>query len=219
MRRKTILMTAAILAVLAVSLGLFIWKTTTQEAEIETPPAPTHQPLPTSLTTGPTPTDNGIEIPYRDADQAPERPTETPTHPTQEINQPTPNPELDRQNPEAVAREIITLYTSRTSDTDTTYQEQIKDHLTPELTEEIFNAPLTAFTDAYPIAVQEVNFGDNISEWGIDTPVRYSHYATAKIATATHGNYIVDYRIAAMHNGEHWVITDLAIDSWSAHHE
>lgn len=221
MSRKTISIAAFIIILLGTTIAIALWKLARPNTDTTEPQASaTTISTPAIPKTNPTHTDNGIKIAYPDADQAPERPTATPTYNHQDITQPTPNSELDKGNPEALAHEIITLYSSRTSQNDTTYQEQIRPHISDNLAQEIIGQPLAAFSpETYPIAVQEVHIGENITEWGVDTPVRYSHYATAKIATASNGNYIFDYRIAAMHNGENWVITDLAIDSWSAHHE
>ncbi|WP_237189260.1 hypothetical protein [Rothia nasimurium] len=142
-----------------------------------------------------------------------------PTYTHQTITQPTPTENLDRNNPEAVAREVITLYTSRTAHTDTTYQDQIRPLITDNLAQEI-GPHLPPFDpNTYPIAIQEVHLGDNIKEWGIDTPARYSHYATATINTATHGTYTLNYRTAAIKTPTGWTITDLTIDSWSLNHE
>lgn len=221
MNRKILFTTATLLAILGIALGLIIYKTTqptTPQPQAQTTTDTNHH-NPAIPTTTPTATDNGIKVAYPDTDQAPERPTETPSYPTQDITQPTPNPNLDRNNPQDLATEVITLYTSRTSNTDTTYQDQITTYLTEDLKTEIFNTPLAPFNDTYPIAVQNVTIGKNIKEWGIDTPARYSHYATATIATSNHGNYTLDYRIAAIRTQNGWTITDLTIDSWSINHD
>lgn len=219
MKRTTIILTVAALTLLGIATGLLIWKTTqpdTPQTQAPTTTPATHDPaIPTAA---PTTTDNGISIAYPDADQAPERPTTTPSYLTQEITQPTPTQNLDRTNPEATATEVLTLYTSRTSNTDTTYQDQINSLITEDLAQEIYAAPLPAFTNSYPIAVQDVTIGENIKEWGTDTPARYSHYATTTVATATHGNYQLNYRIAAINTPNGWTITDLSLDSWNITH-
>lgn len=218
MSRKTITLTALTLILLGIITALTLWTITRPTTETAEATAPTHTSQAITQPTA-TPTDNGITITYPDTDQAPERPTTTPTYTHQTITQPTPTENLDRNNPEAVAREVITLYTSRTSHTDTTYQDQIRPLITDNLAQEI-GPHLPPFDpNTYPIAIQEVHLGDNIKEWGIDTPARYSHYATATINTATHGTYTLNYRTAAIKTPTGWTITDLTIDSWSLNHE
>lgn len=161
------------------------------------------------------PTDNGMAVAFPDAPQAPGTPEPTPTYKTQTITQPTPKEDLNRDNPEEVAKEALTLFTSRTSLTDTTYQEQLQPITTQELHSELAAMPIRSIADKYPTAVQNVEIKDNIKEWGIDTPARYSHYATAKVATETKGTLEIQYRVAAIKTPQDgWTITDLTIDSY-----
>lgn len=168
----------------------------------------------TSVASSQVPTDNGIKIAYPDAPQAPGTPEPAPTYSAQTITQPTPNPHLDRQDAQAVAKEAITLFSSRTSPTDDTYKKQLEPLTTEELHDELSAMPMSIFTDKYPAAVKDVSINENIKEWGIDTPARYSHYATAQIATQNSGTLEVQYRVAAIKMEQGWTITDLAVDSY-----
>lgn len=223
MKVRTLFTGLCLSIVVAVAIGLLAWnhlKPTEEQASAEQHTSTGESAPADESTIAPNPeqtghaSGNGIDIAYGDADQAAERPTETPTYQHQDIKQPTPQADLDRDNAQAVATEAITLYTSRTSATDTTYQNQLKPITTEALQNEIFTIRLKAFDGKYPIAVEKVNLGENIAEWGVDTPARYSHYATARVKTQDDGTFEVHYRVAATKTKNGWTVTDLAVDSW-----
>lgn len=223
MKARTLFVSLCLSLIIAVAIGLLAWnhlKPTQEQATTEqhtstgeNTPAGENTIAPNPEQTGHA-SGNGIDIAYGDADQAAERPTETPTYQHHDIKQPTPVADLDRENAKAVVAEAITLYTSRTSATDTTYQEQLKPITTEALQNEIFTIRLKAFDGKYPIAVEKVSLGENIAEWGVDTPARYSHYATAVVNTQDSGSFEVQYRVGAAKTKDGWTLTDLAVDSW-----
>lgn len=220
MKKNTLL--TALLGILAVVLGLGVlaYNHLNPSAEGQTQRTNSSNSANTSnntnrpATSNP-PTDNGMAVAFPDAPQAPGTPESTPAYKTQTITQPNPNAALNRDSPEEVAKEAITLFTSRTSLTDTTYQGQLQPITTQELHSELAAMPMRSIADKYPTAVQNVEIKDNIKEWGIDTPARYSHYATAKVATENKGTLEIQYRVAAIKTPKDgWTITDLTIDSY-----
>lgn len=221
MKTRTLFIGLCLSIIAAIGIGLLAWNhltSTTEDQATQEQHTSTGSDSQNNVAPNPDQTGhasgNGIDIAYGDADQAAERPTETPTYQEQTITQPTPVADLDRDNAKAVAAEAITLYTSRTSATDTTYQGQLKPITTEALQNEIFTIRLKAFDGKYPIAVEKVTLGENIAEWGVDTPARYSHYATAIVNTQDSGSFEVQYRVAASKTPKGWTVTDLAVDSW-----
>lgn len=227
MKTRTLFTGLFLAALIALALLALIWNATqSQKDEATQQETTTNQPA-TNNQAGNnpesenfvTPTDNGITVPYADAPQAIEQETTTPTYTHQNITQPTPNKDLDTNDPKAVTTEAITLYTSRTSAQDKNYQQQLEPLTTEELATELKQMRLKPFDGQYPVAVKEVTMGENIKEWGIDTPARYSHYATATVATENNGTYELNYRVAAAKTQNGWKVTDLAIDTWSKKHD
>ncbi|MEV7801161.1 hypothetical protein AB0O14_18925 [Microbacterium foliorum] len=221
MKKTTLFIILAAIFALVAGLGFGAYSLLNpKDAEVtaetnNSAPRPAQQQVqPTAASSSQAPTDNGIKIAYPDAPQAPGTPEPAPTYSAQTITQPAPNPQLDRQDAQAVVKEAITLFSSRTSLTDDTYKKQLEPLTTEELHSELSAMPMSIFADKYPAAVKDVSINENIKEWGIDTPVRYSHYATAQIVTQNSGTLEVQYRIAAIKMEQGWTITDLAVDSY-----
>lgn len=225
MKIRTLFTGLFLAALIALVFLTLIWNTTQGEKDEATQQETTSQPTNNQAANNlesenfVTPTDNGIRVPYQDAPQAVEQETATPTYTHQNITQPTPKKDLDTNDPKAVTTEAITLYTSRTSAEDKNYQKQLKPITTEELAAELKQIRLKPFDGQYPVAVKEVTLGANIKDWGIDTPSRYSHYATATVATEKNGTYELNYRIAAAKTKDGWKVTDLALDTWSKKHD
>lgn len=155
---------------------------------------------------------NGFSQPSPDADQAPQLGTPM-QYERQEITAP-PVPTPDTQDPAKVAGAFLTLYNSRTSETDQDWKTTTKPWTTSILAQELHATANAALTGKAPAAVSKVKIGDHIKEWGADTPLRWSHQAQVSVATQDQGSYLLEYRLQAQLTDQGWLINAAKLDSW-----
>lgn len=121
----------------------------------------------------------------------------------------------DRDDVEATATAWMTVYGTRASDTDETWMEQLEPWTGEELMGELANVEDEALAGHTPTQVQEVRIGDNISGWGRDTPIRWSHEAVVIFTDAAGQDQEAIYRIQAYDTDGGWVITSAEFTGWS----
>lgn len=155
---------------------------------------------------------NGFSQPSPDADQATELATPL-QYKKQTITAPA-MPKPDMQKPATVAQAFLTIYNSRSSDTDVSWQETVKPWLTPDLAEKLPTVPNGSLTGKAPAAVTAVKVGDQVKDWGIDTPLRWSHNMQVTMATQDQGTYTINYRVQAQLTDQGWLVNTAKLDTW-----
>lgn len=158
---------------------------------------------------------NGFAQPYPDAPQAPEASDPAPPkqYERQEITAPS-VPAPDTQDPAAVAGAFLTVYNSRASETDQTWQETVQPWLTPDLAQQMPAVTNGALTGKTPTSVSAIEVGDNVEEWGTDTPLRWARYVQVTMGTQDQGTYLLEYRVRAQLTDQGWLINAAPLDSW-----
>lgn len=137
-----------------------------------------------------------------------------------EASSPQPTPAVegedpDPQNVEEMAEAWLTVYGTRASDTDDSWTEQLEPWTGDELLEELPNIEDRALVENTPTEVQEVRIGQNISGWGPDTPIRWSHEATVVFTDAQGQDHEAIYRIQAYNTDDGWLITSAEFTGFS----
>lgn len=155
---------------------------------------------------------NGFAQPSPDAPQAPELATPM-QYERQEITAP-PIPAPDTQDPEAVASAFLTVYNSRAGETDKSWQDTAQPWLTPDLAQQLPLVTNGALTGKTPTAVGEIEIGENVEDWGTDTPLRWSHHVQVTVNTQDQGSYVLEYRIRSQLTDQGWLINAAPLDSW-----
>lgn len=147
-----------------------------------------------------------------DAAQASGQPTPAQAE-RQEITAP-PAPTPDTQDPAAVASAFLTVYNSRTSETDESWKETTQAWLVPDLVTQLPLVPNGALEGKTPAAVRTVEVGKNVEDWGIDTPLRWAHHVQVTVDTQDQGTYLLEYRLRAQLTDQGWLINASPLDSW-----
>ena len=170
-------------------------------------PAPEASPSPAVTDRG-----NGFSQPSPDAPQAPVQPTPV-QYDRQEITAPS-SPDPDPQDAAEVTRAFMTVYNYRESETDKSWQETAKPWLVPDLAAQLPTLTNGALEGKAPAAVSKVEIGENIKDWGIDTPLRWSRHVQVTTDTQDHGTYRLSYRVQAQLTDQGWLINSAQLDSW-----
>jgi hypothetical protein len=131
----------------------------------------------------------------------------------QKITMP-PVPTPDTQDPVAVVGAFLTIYNSRTSETDESWKSVTEPWLVPDLVTQLPLVPNGAVEGKTPAAVRTVEVGENVSEWGIDTPLRWGHHVQVTVDTEDQGTYLLEYRVRAQLTDQGWLINAAPLDSW-----
>jgi hypothetical protein len=164
---------------------------------------------------------NGFAQVSPDADQAPPatpdtdasgQPTAAPVE-RKEITMP-PVPTPDVQDPAAVAGAFLTVYNSRMSETDESWESATEPWLVPDLITQLPLVPNGALEGKTPAAVRTVEVGENVADWGIDTPLRWGHHVQVTVDTEDQGTYLLEYRLRAQLTDQGWLINAAPLDSW-----
>ncbi|MBG6184732.1 hypothetical protein IWX65_002710 [Arthrobacter sp. CAN_A214] len=155
---------------------------------------------------------NGFAQASPDAAQAPVQPTPA-QYERQEITAP-PVPTPDMQDPAAVAGAFLTVYNSRTSETDESWKGTTEPWLVPDLAAQLPLVPNGALEGKTPAAVRTVEVGENVEDWGIDTPLRWAHHVQVTVDTQDQGSYLLEYRLRSQLTDQGWLINAAPLDSW-----
>lgn len=155
---------------------------------------------------------NGFAQGFPDADQAPVQP-ELAQYERHTITFP-PAPTPDTQDPAAVAEAFLTVYNSRSSESDDTWQEDTQAWLVPDLAAQLQVVTNGALEGKTPAAVRAVQVGENVTEWGIDTPLRWAHHVQVIVDTQDQGSYALDYRVRSQLTEQGWLINAAPLDGW-----
>lgn len=202
----------------AIIVVVYFSQTTGQSSNAEPTPETSATPKAQSTPQGPNPTPaevdrgNGFSQLYPDADQAPEQADEK-KYEHKEIKPPT-VPAVDPQKPDTVAQAFLTVYNSRSSETDQSWQETVKPWITPDLAEKLPTVTNGSLTDKTPAAVTTAKVGEHVNDWGADTPLRWSHQIQVTMDTQDHGTYLIDYRVQAQLTDQGWLINTAKLDTW-----
>lgn len=156
---------------------------------------------------------NGFSQLYPDAPQAPVQPTAV-QYERQEITAPVVPAELDTEDVAAVTRAFLTFYNSRESETDTSWQETVSPWLVPDLAAQLPTLTNGALEGKAPVAVSAVEIGENVKDWGVDTPLRWSRHVQVIVDTQDQGSYALSYRVQAQLTDQGWLINTATLDSW-----
>lgn len=200
------------LLVAAVIVIIYLARTMAPAAQTQADPEPTD----TALGQHPAPAQvdktNGFAQPYPDGPQAPEQHTPV-QYPRQTIASP-PTQRPDAEDPAAVAKAFLTVYNSRDSESDRSWRATTKPWLTPELAQKLPTVPNGALEGKAPTSVGKVQIKDNVKDWGVDTPLRWSHQVEVTLHTQDQGTYLLDYRVRAQLTDQGWRINAAPLDSW-----
>ena len=156
---------------------------------------------------------NGFSQLYPDAPQAPVQPSAV-QYERQEITAPALPAELDTEDAAAVTRVFLTFYNSRESETDTSWQETVSPWLVPDLAAQLPTLTNGALEGKAPAAVSAVEIGENVKDWGVDTPLRWSRHVQVIVDTQDQGSYALSYRVQAQLTDQGWLINTATLDSW-----
>lgn len=127
------------------------------------------------------------------------------------IQAPTPP---DEQDVEEVAQFWLLTYATRSSDSDTTWMDEVEPYTGSELQRMLGDIEDKALADRQPTQATKVEIGDNVSAWGPDTPLRWSHEMTLTFTDAQGQSYLAIYRVGANLTGEGWVVTSAEPTGW-----
>lgn len=164
---------------------------------------------------------NGFAQVSPDADQAPPappdatqaaQPTPAPSERRKITAPPVPTP--DMQDPAAVASAFLTVYNSRTAETDEEWKDITEPWLVPDLAAQLPLVPNGALEGKTPAAVRTVKVGENVEHWGIDTPLRWAHHVQVTVDTQDQGSYLLEYRLRSQLTDQGWLINAAPLDSW-----
>ena len=149
------------------------------------------------------------------ADQAPlATPEPTPAQVERsEITMP-PLPVPDMQDPAAVAGAFLTVYNSRTGETDENWKATTEPWLVPDLVTQLPLVPNGALEGKTPAAVRTVEVGENVEEWGIDTPLRWAHHVQVTVDTQDQGTFLLENRLRSQLTDQGWLINAAPLDTW-----
>lgn len=155
---------------------------------------------------------NGFAQPFPDHAQAPE--TAGPRqYERQTIASPS-VPEPDENDPAAVAEAFLTVYNTRSAETDQSWQETVPQWLTPDLAQQLPGVSNGALEGKAPTAVSAVAIRGNVEDWGSDTPLRWAHHADVTVDTQDHGTYVLAFRVRSQLTDQGWLINAAPLDSW-----
>ena len=177
---------------------------TTEESQ---DPAPAASASPSGTDLG-----NGFSQTSPDAPQAPEHPTPV-QYERQVITAPS-LPAPDTQDAAAVAQAFLTVYNYRKSETDTSWQEKVQPWLVPDLAVQLPNLTNGALEGKAPAAVSAIEIGENVKDWGVDTPLRWSRHVQVVVDTQDQGTYRLSYRVQAQLTDQGWLINTAQLDRW-----
>lgn len=185
------------------------------ESSPETSAAAQAQGTAQSVSTAPAAVDeiNGFSQTNPDAAQAPDLATEKQFE-RKNITAPS-VPAVDLQKPASVTEAFLTVYNSRENETDQSWKETITPWVTPDLAEKLSAATNDALAGKTPAAVSAVKVGEHVSDWGSDTPLRWSHQVQVTVDTQDNGTYKLDYRVQAQLTDQGWLVNTAKLDTWN----
>lgn len=170
------------------------------------------EPAPAASASPDTDRGNGFSQVAPDGPQAPSQPSPV-QYERQEITAPAP-PSPDIQDAAAVAEAFLTVYNYRESETDKSWQEASQPWLVPDLAAQLPDLTNAALEGKAPAAVSKVEVGENIKDWGVDTPLRWSRQVQVTVDTQDYGSYRLAYRVQAQLTDQGWLINTAQLDSW-----
>jgi hypothetical protein len=155
---------------------------------------------------------NGFAQPFPDHAQAPE--TAGPRQYERQTIAPPSVPEPDENDPAAVAEAFLTVYNTRSAETDKSWQETVPQWLTPDLAQQLPGVSNGALEGKAPTAVSAVAIKGNVEDWGPDTPLRWAHHADVTMYTQDNGTYVLAFRVRSQLTDQGWLINAVPLDSW-----
>lgn len=155
---------------------------------------------------------NGFAQPSPDHAQAPE--TAGPRQYERQTIVPPSVPEPDENDPAAVAEAFLTVYNTRSAETDKSWQETVPQWLTPDLAQQLPSVSNGALEGKTPTAVRAVAIKGNVEDWGPDTPLRWAHHADVTVDTQDDGTYVLAFRVRSQLTDQGWLINAAPLDNW-----
>lgn len=101
----------------------------------------------------------------------------------------------------------MTAFTTRSSADDTLWEDTVAPWTATELLGELEESGSRHVGAHAPTTFVELQIGDPISEWGRDTPIRWSRQVSAVFRGADGQKYLTPYRVQAQRGDEGWTIT------------
>jgi len=101
----------------------------------------------------------------------------------------------------------MTAFTTRSSADDTLWEDTVTPWSADELLGELEESGSQHIAAHAPTSFVELQVGDPLTEWGRDTPIRWSRQVSVIFTDAKGQKYLAPYRVQAQRGDEGWIIT------------